>query len=66
MLASPRILSAANDCAYSSGLKQACPTGVFVTLTPGEPTLWSAVLFIRDGMLNRLLILSQIGTDMLM
>ncbi|KAG5926632.1 hypothetical protein E4U42_003112 [Claviceps africana] len=32
-----------------TGLKQACPEGVFVTLTPGDPTLWSAVLFVRDG-----------------
>ncbi|KAI1105870.1 UBC-like protein [Jackrogersella minutella] len=32
-----------------AGLKQACPEGVFVSLTPGDPTLWSGVLFIRDG-----------------
>ncbi|KAG6008377.1 hypothetical protein E4U21_004581 [Claviceps maximensis] len=32
-----------------TGLRQACPEGVFVTLTPGDPTLWSAVLFVRDG-----------------
>ncbi|KAJ4164553.1 hypothetical protein LMH87_006223 [Akanthomyces muscarius] len=32
-----------------TGLKQACPSGVFVTLTPGDSTVWSAVLFIRDG-----------------
>ncbi|POR37640.1 Uncharacterized protein TPAR_02162 [Tolypocladium paradoxum] len=32
-----------------AGLKQACPEGVFVSLTPGDPTLWSAVLFVRDG-----------------
>ncbi|KAG6144182.1 hypothetical protein E4U12_007100 [Claviceps purpurea] len=32
-----------------TGLRQACPEGVFVTLTPGDPSLWSAVLFVRDG-----------------
>ncbi|KAJ6444511.1 ubiquitin-conjugating enzyme [Purpureocillium lavendulum] len=32
-----------------AGLKQACPEGIFVTITPGDPTLWSAVLFVRDG-----------------
>ncbi|KAG6014952.1 hypothetical protein E4U43_005987 [Claviceps pusilla] len=32
-----------------AGLKQACPEGLFVTLTPGDPALWSAVLFVRDG-----------------
>ncbi|KAL3955665.1 hypothetical protein ACCO45_011228 [Purpureocillium lilacinum] len=31
-----------------AGLKQACPEGIFVTITPGDPTLWSAVLFVRD------------------
>ncbi|KAF4587491.1 ubiquitin-conjugating enzyme [Ophiocordyceps camponoti-floridani] len=32
-----------------AGLKQACPEGVFVSLTPGDATLWTAVLFVRDG-----------------
>ncbi|KAH9883322.1 UBC-like protein [Xylariomycetidae sp. FL2044] len=32
-----------------AGLKQACPEGVFVSLTPGDPTLWSGVIFVRDG-----------------
>ncbi|KAI1386366.1 UBC-like protein [Hypoxylon trugodes] len=32
-----------------AGLKQACPDGVFVSLTPGDPGLWSGVLFVRDG-----------------
>ncbi|OAA61469.1 ubiquitin-conjugating enzyme [Cordyceps fumosorosea ARSEF 2679] len=32
-----------------TGLKQACPSGVFVTLNPGDSTVWSAVLFIREG-----------------
>ncbi|RYP61211.1 hypothetical protein DL769_007805 [Monosporascus sp. CRB-8-3] len=31
-----------------AGLKQACPEGVFVSLTPGDPSLWSGVLFVRD------------------
>ncbi|KAK0101972.1 hypothetical protein ONS95_001220 [Cadophora gregata] len=32
-----------------SSLKYACPHGVFMSLTPGDPTLWSGVLFIRKG-----------------
>ncbi|KAI6759180.1 hypothetical protein HG530_009860 [Fusarium avenaceum] len=32
-----------------AGLKQACPDGVFVSLTPGDATLWSGVLFVRKG-----------------
>ncbi|PQE22105.1 ubiquitin-conjugating enzyme protein [Rutstroemia sp. NJR-2017a BVV2] len=34
---------------YSSSLKYACPHGVFMSLTPGDPTLWSGVLFVRKG-----------------
>ncbi|CAG8961955.1 hypothetical protein HYFRA_00013735 [Hymenoscyphus fraxineus] len=32
-----------------SSLKHACPHGVFMSLTPGDVTLWSGVLFIRKG-----------------
>ncbi|RBR06436.1 uncharacterized protein FIESC28_11059 [Fusarium coffeatum] len=32
-----------------AGLKQACPEGMFVSLTPGDATLWSGVLFVRKG-----------------
>ncbi|KAI5463336.1 ubiquitin-conjugating enzyme/RWD-like protein [Mariannaea sp. PMI_226] len=32
-----------------AGLKQACPEGVFVSLTPGDPTLWTGVIFVRKG-----------------
>lgn len=42
----------------SAGLKQACPEGMFVSLTPGDPTVWSAVLFIRYGEMTR-----SIGSD---
>lgn len=35
--------------AHSAGLKQACPEGVFVSLTPGDPMLWSGVMFVRHG-----------------
>ncbi|EPE08682.1 ubiquitin-conjugating enzyme [Ophiostoma piceae UAMH 11346] len=31
-----------------SGLKQACPEGVFVSLTPGDPSLWSGVIFVHN------------------
>ena len=33
----------------SAGLKQACPQGIYVSLTPGDPTLWSGVIFVRKG-----------------
>lgn len=36
----------------SAGLKQACPEGMFISLTPGNPTIWSGVLFVRKGMLR--------------
>ncbi|KAL2159010.1 hypothetical protein VTH06DRAFT_3041 [Thermothelomyces fergusii] len=32
-----------------AGLKQACPHGIFVSLTPGDPTVWSGVMFVRKG-----------------
>ncbi|KAI1418789.1 ubiquitin-conjugating enzyme/RWD-like protein [Xylaria sp. FL1777] len=32
-----------------TGLKQVCPDGVYVALTPGDPSLWSGVFFVRDG-----------------
>ncbi|KAI0393181.1 ubiquitin-conjugating enzyme [Xylariaceae sp. FL0594] len=32
-----------------AGLKQACPEGVYVGLTPGDPSLWSGVVFVRRG-----------------
>ncbi|RFU25936.1 hypothetical protein B7463_g10405, partial [Scytalidium lignicola] len=32
-----------------SSLKYACPQGVYMTLTPGDPTLWSGVIFVRTG-----------------
>ncbi|RYP52401.1 hypothetical protein DL768_002432 [Monosporascus sp. mg162] len=34
------------ELVISAGLKQACPEGVFVSLTPGDPSLWSGVLCI--------------------
>lgn len=34
---------------YSSSLRYACPHGVFMSLTPGDPTLWSGVIFVRKG-----------------
>ncbi|KAJ4300341.1 hypothetical protein N0V88_003014 [Collariella sp. IMI 366227] len=32
-----------------AGLKQACPQGIYVSLTPGDPSLWSGVIFVRKG-----------------
>lgn len=37
------------DNGFSAGLKQACPDGVYVCLTPGDPSLWSGAIFVRDG-----------------
>jgi hypothetical protein len=39
----------------SAGLKQACPEGVFISLTPDDPALWAGVLFVRDGVNDRLI-----------
>lgn len=33
----------------SASLQYAAPPGVYVTITPGDPTLWSGVLFVRSG-----------------
>lgn len=33
----------------SSSLRDSCPTGVYLSLTPGNPSLWAGVLFIRKG-----------------
>ncbi|KIW10400.1 hypothetical protein PV08_11362 [Exophiala spinifera] len=32
-----------------SALKDCCPEGVYLSLVPGNPSLWTAVLFVRDG-----------------
>ncbi|KAK4126170.1 hypothetical protein N657DRAFT_567360 [Parathielavia appendiculata] len=32
-----------------AGLKQACPHGIYVSLTPGDPALWSGIIFVRKG-----------------
>jgi len=32
-----------------ASLKQASPEGVYVTITPGDPSLWAGVLFVRTG-----------------
>ncbi|KAK3990089.1 protein crossbronx [Cladorrhinum sp. PSN332] len=32
-----------------AALKQASPPGVFVSLTPGDPSLWSGIIFVRHG-----------------
>lgn len=33
----------------STTLKEACPEGIYLSLTPGDPTKWSGVLFVREG-----------------
>ncbi|KAJ6019264.1 hypothetical protein N7522_001331 [Penicillium canescens] len=32
-----------------ASLKHATPPGVYVTLAPGDPTLWNGVIFVRSG-----------------
>ncbi|KIW04066.1 uncharacterized protein PV09_04884 [Verruconis gallopava] len=32
-----------------ASLKHASPEGLYVTITPGDPSLWSGVLFVREG-----------------
>ncbi|KAJ5786743.1 uncharacterized protein N7503_011955 [Penicillium pulvis] len=32
-----------------SSLRHAAPLGVYVSLAPGDPTLWSGVIFVRSG-----------------
>jgi hypothetical protein len=34
---------------YSASLRQAAPLGVYVSLAPGDPTLWNGVIFVRSG-----------------
>jgi hypothetical protein len=33
----------------SASLKYVCPSGVYVSLTPGDPAIWVGVMFIRKG-----------------
>lgn len=44
-----------------SSLKYACPDGVFVSLTPGDPTLWSGVIFVRSGPYAKAILRFQIS-----
>jgi hypothetical protein len=46
---------------HSSSLKYACPHGVFMSLTPGDPTLWSGVIFVRKGAYSPLAIPLLLG-----
>ncbi|KAM0275880.1 hypothetical protein ACHAQH_007310 [Verticillium albo-atrum] len=50
-----------NLLAEFSGLKQACPEGIFVSLTPGEVTLWSGAMFIRRGPYENAILRFQIS-----
>ena len=33
----------------SASLKHVCPEGIYVTITHGDASLWSGVLFVRRG-----------------
>lgn len=35
----------------SASLRSACPEGVYLCLKPGEPSQWSGILFVREGIL---------------
>ena len=37
------------DVSSSSSLRDHCPEGLYLSLTPGDASLWVAVLFIRKG-----------------
>ncbi|KAL6237820.1 hypothetical protein BDW75DRAFT_62084 [Aspergillus navahoensis] len=39
-----------------ASLKHAAPPGVYVSLSPGDPSLWSCVIFVRSGKLHLLLL----------
>ncbi|PKX93771.1 putative ubiquitin-conjugating enzyme [Aspergillus novofumigatus IBT 16806] len=32
-----------------ASLKHAAPPGIYISITPGDPTLWSGVIFVRSG-----------------
>jgi hypothetical protein len=34
----------------SASLNHAAPPGVYVSVAPNDPTLWTAVIFVRSGM----------------
>ena len=36
----------------SASLRHAAPPGVYVSLAPGDPTLWNGVIFVRSGELH--------------
>jgi hypothetical protein len=48
------------DSGTSAALKCASPEGVYATITPGNPTLWSGVLFVREGCKPRLSLLTNV------
>ncbi|KAJ5948226.1 hypothetical protein N7466_001241 [Penicillium verhagenii] len=43
------VLYHVNHQATFSSLRHAAPPGVYVSLAPGDPTLWSGVIFVRSG-----------------
>ncbi|RMJ27089.1 ubiquitin-conjugating enzyme [Aspergillus sp. HF37] len=45
----PNLPSLRRHQLFQEFLQYAAPPGVYVTITPGDPTLWSGVLFVRSG-----------------
>ena len=39
----------ADEGLCSASLKYVCPSGVYVSITPGNPAIWVGVMFIRRG-----------------
>ncbi|KAL8695290.1 MAG: hypothetical protein Q9218_000189 [Villophora microphyllina] len=39
----------AQICPACANLKGRCPDGIYLSLTPGNPTQWSGILFVRKG-----------------
>lgn len=37
------------DLNRSASLKARCPAGIYLSLTPGDPSKWSGVIFVREG-----------------
>lgn len=45
---------------HSASLRHVCPEGVYVSITPGDPTRWIGALFVRKGIYNPTTALAQL------
>ncbi|KAL5687925.1 hypothetical protein EMGR_001239 [Emarellia grisea] len=44
-----KVGTAFTNLAACASLKHATPSGIYMSITPGDPTLWSGVIFVRSG-----------------